>query len=219
MSEDRAASRRLAWLGAIGAALVALLILANVMLIQIADDQGVGPKATSGGGGSKQALLPPPSQGTSNRATTAEIDRLTRRLDRRLEALQTQLAGGLGSLPASVESLASQGRALVPLAGLAGQAGSDLRRVADSTVSLGSVRPAIDTTNSQLAAVARTLRNTEQSIRGVNGRTGDVSRFVAQTNKSIAGLRQDFQTLNREFLVYFQAFCSSQEPKKPKGCP
>ena len=207
---DRAASRRQTWLGVLGAALVALLIMANVLLLQIADRDNVGSKS-SGAGTGGQALLPPPSQGTSNRAATAEIDRLTKALDRRFKALQSQLAPLTGGVSAI--------GALVPLAGLAGQAGTDLRRVADSTVSLGAVRPGIDATNAQLGAVVRRLTSLDRSIGGVNGNTANVSATVAQTNRTIAGLRSDFQTLNREFAVYFQAFCSSQEPKKPQGCP
>jgi hypothetical protein len=208
---DRAASRRQTWLGIVGAALVALLIMANVLLLQIADRDTVGSKSSGAGAGGGQALLPQPSQGTSNRAATAEIDRLTKALDRRFKALQSQLAPLTGGVSAI--------GALVPLAGLAGQAGTDLRRVADSTVSLGAVRPGIDATNAQLGAVVRRLTSVDRSIGGVNGNTASVSATVAQTNRTIAGLRSDFQTLNREFAVYFQAFCSSQEPKKPQGCP
>ena len=140
----RAGSNRLAWLGALGALLVALLVMSNVLLWQIADQRTTTSQPSAGtGGGASQPLLPPPSSGTSNKANAAELDRLTRVLGGQFKALQAQLTpltgglsavgavpGALGQLSGGLDALAAQGRALVPLGGLAGTAAGSLRQVA-----------------------------------------------------------------------------------------
>ena len=264
----RAGSNRLAWLGALGALLVALLVMSNVLLWQIADQRTTTsrPSGGSGGGGASQPLLPAPSSGTSNKASAAELDRLTRVLNGQFKALQAQLTpltGGLsaiGAVPGALNVLAAQGRALVPLGGLAGAAAGQLRQVAASTQRLQTVQDVlgriraniaavnsntgnltqssreasrklttsnagIATTNTQLtdvssklAAMNTTLGSVDKTIGGVNGNTSDVAASVKLMKDSIDGLRSDFQGLDHQFALYFQAFCQSQTPK-PAACP
>ncbi|MBV9212596.1 MAG: hypothetical protein JOZ25_03010 [Actinobacteria bacterium] len=210
----------LRFVGALAAALVALLIMANILLLQLVD-QGTSPKrrpASSAQQAGNSQLLPPPTTGTSNRAAASEADRLTRTLTRHLDGLQSQLqplsaaGASLGSLPAATSSIAGNLQALATSGNVFGtQLQSTNGGIAITNGQLRQVVGGLDAMNGALGATNATIASVRENTSGLKGSLGTL-------NATIQSLRDQFQALDREFALYFRIYCATLTPR-PSGCP
>jgi chromosome segregation ATPase len=202
------------WLVTLIAALIGLLLLSNVLLWRIVDqtsgdDNATGApvaathadtKATAKPAAAKQPLLPQPTQGgSSNRATAAEVDRLSAQIAQQFATLRASL----DRLPAQVKGGESVSAATAPITQGLGQ----LNARAASLDGVGEVRGILDRIKTRIASVAQSssalqsdsatkLQRSNDGINESNSRLGDMSTKLSTSNEGIAGMSEKLSTSN-----------------------
>lgn len=198
--------RALTWLAITGVVLVAMLVVSNVLLWQIADqdDAGTAAGTAAGTGDGDGDLLPPPTTGTSNRAAADELDDLTVDLEAQFRTLQATLnpliagvsgtnalPGGLADISGGLDSLSAQANSFGGLSTSIDSAAVSLDTIAGSTQLLSSASSQLNQINSTIAGVERNTRavselnGTNQGIAETNDAIGTTNGAIGQTNNAI----------------------------------
>jgi chromosome segregation ATPase len=185
-------AERRTWLGIAIAVTIALLVMTNVLLWQLLDkDTGTKTVAASPAG-----LLPPASKGTSNKATIAELDRLSADLNVQFHLLRSDLR----TLPNALAAVAALPDAFAPLAAnldsLAGQGG----KIGEGARALQQIAGVADRvrgiTSDRLETLQTRLTQIRSNIAAVEGNTGSLTKSSAEASAKLSKTNAGVATTN-----------------------
>lgn len=187
--------RTRSWLGAAVAVLIALLVMTNILLWQLLD-KDTGTKTTAAA--PQAGLLPPASKGTSNKATIAELDRLSNDLSEQFRLLRSDLRtlpNALAAVSALPDAFAPLAASLDSLAGAGGKIGEGaraLQQIAAVADRLGG------NTSDRLAVLQRRLGQIRSNIAAVEGNTGSLTQSSAEASQKLSKTNQGVATTNNQ---------------------
>jgi chromosome segregation ATPase len=188
-------AERRTWLGIAIGVTIALLVMTNVLLWQLLDKdtetKTVAVKTPAG-------LLPPASTGTSNKATIAELDRLSRDLNVQFRLLRSDLRSlpnalaAVADLPASFAPFANSLETLAGQGGKIGEGARALQQIAAVADRLGG------NTSDRLATLQRRLGQIRTNIAAVEGNTSSLTQSSAEASQKLSTTNGGIATTNSQ---------------------
>jgi chromosome segregation ATPase len=200
-------------------ALVVLILVSNGLLWRLVDqtNDNDAPATAQRTSSPDQPLLPAPTPGTSNKATAAEVDRLSANLDKHFEALQAKFdelpAPQVPDFEAATAPIRSDLQALQALGADPGTGAMEslldgirtrIAKVAKSTALLQSdsadkldrSNDGIDATNSGLQEMSAKLSTSNDGLAEMSAKLTTSNESIAATNKNLDSLADQIAATN-----------------------